>query len=153
MLADIGDNQSIQESLSTFSAHIAHIREMLEEATRDSLVLLDELGRATDPEEGGALGVVYSDTFRSTGAFTIASTHLMALKVYGASTPGVVNASMGFDDATLEPTYISAAGRSRQIGGPGYCEPAGHAGVPDRESAVDDVESGARNCAVLERVA
>ena len=110
VLADIGDNQSIQESLSTFSAHIAHIRTMLDDATRDSLVLLDELGRATDPEEGGALGVSILDTFRSTGAFTVSSTHLMALKVYGASTPGVVNASMGFDDATLEPTYILRLG-------------------------------------------
>ncbi|MBV8818947.1 MAG: endonuclease MutS2, partial [Acidobacteriaceae bacterium] len=110
VLADIGDNQSIQESLSTFSAHIAHIRQMLEEATRDSLVLLDELGRATDPEEGGALGVAILDTFRSTGAFTISSTHLLALKVYGASTAGVLNGSMGFDDQTLQPTYVLRLG-------------------------------------------
>ena len=110
VLADIGDNQSIQESLSTFSAHIEHIRAMLDDATRDSLVLLDELGRATDPEEGGALGVSILDTFRSTGAFTIASTHLMALKVYGASTEGVQNASMGFDELTLQPTYVLRLG-------------------------------------------
>lgn len=110
VLGDIGDNQSIQESLSTFSAHIAHIREMLDAVTRDSLVLLDELGRATDPEEGGALGVSILDTFRSTGAFTLSSTHLLALKVYGASTEGVLNGSMGFDDATLEPTYILRLG-------------------------------------------
>ncbi len=110
VLADIGDNQSISESLSTFSAHIAHIREMLDEATRDSLILLDELGRATDPEEGGALGVSILDTFRNSGAFTLSSTHLLALKVYGASTPGVLNASMGFDDETLQPTYILRLG-------------------------------------------
>jgi DNA mismatch repair protein MutS2 len=110
VLADIGDNQSIQESLSTFSAHILTIRGMLEAATMDSLVLLDELGRATDPEEGGALGVAILDTFRSSGAFTLASTHLLAIKIYGANTEGVVNASMGFDEQTLEPTYVLRTG-------------------------------------------
>jgi len=110
VLADIGDHQSIQESLSTFSAHIVSIRSMLENATPDSLVLIDELGRATDPEEGGALGVAVLDAFRARGAFTVASTHLLALKLYGASTAGVRNGSMGFDDATLEPTYILRLG-------------------------------------------
>jgi DNA mismatch repair protein MutS2 len=110
VLADIGDHQSLQESLSSFSAHIGAIRSMLERATADSLVLLDELGRATDPEEGGALGVVLLETFRARGAFTLASTHLMAMKVYGASTPGVRNGSMGFDEETLEPTYILRLG-------------------------------------------
>ena len=83
---------------------------MLERATGDSLVLLDELGRATDPEEGGALGVTVLETFRARGAFTLASTHLMAMKVYGASTQGVLNGSMGFDEATLEPTYVLRLG-------------------------------------------
>ncbi len=110
VLADIGDNQSIQESLSTFSAHIANIREMLLDATSDSLVLMDELGAATDPEEGGALGVAVVGHFRSVGAFTLASTHLLPLKLFGANTPGVINASMGFDEATLEPTYYLAVG-------------------------------------------
>jgi DNA mismatch repair protein MutS2 len=110
VLADIGDHQSIQESLSTFSAHIMSIRSMLESATPDSLVLIDELGRATDPEEGGALGVAVLDAFRVRGAFTVASTHLLALKLYGASTAGVRNGSMGFDDATLEPTYVLRLG-------------------------------------------
>jgi DNA mismatch repair protein MutS2 len=110
VLADIGDHQSIQESLSSFSAHVSGVKTMLESVTRDSLVLLDELGRATDPEEGGALGVAMLDTFRSTGAFTLASTHLLALKVYGSNTPGVVNGSMGFDEETLEPTYILRVG-------------------------------------------
>ena len=110
VLADIGDHQSIQESLSTFSAHIVSIRSMLERATPDSLVLIDELGRATDPEEGGALGVAVLDAFRARGAFTVASTHLLALKLYGASTAGVRNGSMGFDDATLEPTYVLRLG-------------------------------------------
>lgn len=110
VLADIGDQQSIQESLSTFSAHVCRVREMLDAADSDSLVLLDELGRATDPEEGGALGVAVLEQFRAAGAFTLASTHLLALKVYGAATPGVVNGSMGFDDDTLQPTYVLKLG-------------------------------------------
>src|SRR5579863_2292176 len=110
VLADIGDHQSIQESLSTFSAHIAAIREMIDRATANSLVLVDELGRATDPEEGGALGVAVLDALRNRGAFTLASTHLMTLKLYGASTPGVRNGSMGFDERTLEPTYVLRLG-------------------------------------------
>jgi len=110
VLADIGDQQSIAESLSSFSSHIAHVRDMLLDVTPQSLVLLDELGRATDPEEGGALGVAILDMFRSNGAFTLASTHLLALKVYGATTEGVVNASMGFDETTLEPTYVLRLG-------------------------------------------
>ena len=110
VLADIGDNQSIQESLSTFSAHITRIREMVFDVTPASLVLVDELGRATDPEEGGALGVAIMEHFRTAGAFTVASTHLLALKMYGANTPGVVNGSMGFDEETLEPTYVLRLG-------------------------------------------
>jgi DNA mismatch repair protein MutS2 len=110
VLADIGDYQSIQENLSTFSAHVANLREMALDVTPDSLVLLDELGAATDPEEGGALGVAIVDHFRAAGAFTLVSTHLMALKIYGASTAGVVNGSMGFDEATFEPTYCLQLG-------------------------------------------
>jgi DNA mismatch repair protein MutS2 len=105
VLADIGDYQSIQENLSTFSAHVSNIREMALDVTPASLVLLDELGAATDPEEGGALGVAIVEHFRSAGAFTLVSTHLMALKIYGASTEGVVNGSMGFNEATFEPNY------------------------------------------------
>ena len=105
VLADIGDYQSIQENLSTFSAHVSNIREMALDVTPDSLVLLDELGAATDPEEGGALGVAVVEHFRAAGAYTLVSTHLMALKIYGASTGGVVNGSMGFDEETFEPTF------------------------------------------------
>jgi len=105
LLADIGDNQSIQASLSTFSAHMSHIREMALDVTPDSLVLLDEIGSSTDPEEGGALGVALVDHFRASGAYTLASTHLLALKIYGANTKGVLNASMGFNETTLAPTY------------------------------------------------
>jgi DNA mismatch repair protein MutS2 len=110
VLADIGDHQSLAESLSSFSSHIVSIKTMLEKATGDSLVLMDELGRATDPEEGGALGVTILEEFRHRGSYTAASTHLMAMKVYGASTDGVLNASMGFDDETLAPTYVLRLG-------------------------------------------
>ena len=110
VLADIGDYQSIQENLSTFSAHVSNIREMALDVTPASLVLLDELGAATDPEEGGALGVAVVEHFRSAGAYTLVSTHLMALKIYGASTEGVVNGSMGFDENTFEPTYVLRLG-------------------------------------------
>jgi DNA mismatch repair protein MutS2 len=84
---------------------LLHVKEMLGQVTADSLVLLDELGRATDPEEGGALGVAILDEFRKSGAFCLVSTHLLPMKLYGANTPGVLNASMGFNEATLEPTY------------------------------------------------
>ena len=110
VLADIGDNQSIEQSLSTFGAHVARIREMVELAAPGVLVLLDELGRATDPEEGGALGVAILEEFRHYGAFTLASTHLLAIKVYGANTEGVLNASMGFNEETLEPTFLLRTG-------------------------------------------
>jgi DNA mismatch repair protein MutS2 len=131
VLADIGDQQSIQENLSTFSAHIEHIRTMLEAVSRESLVLLDELGRATDPEEGGAIRVAIVERFREAGAFTLASTHLLALKVFGANTEGVLNASMGFDDATLEPTYVLRTGAPGKSAGLEDGEPAGDAGGVD----------------------
>ncbi|MFN7996505.1 MAG: endonuclease MutS2 [Bryobacteraceae bacterium] len=128
VLADIGDNQSIQESLSTFSAHISHIREMALDVTPDSLVLLDELGAATDPEEGGALGVAIVEHFRAAGAYTLASTHLLALKIYGANTKGVLNASMGFDEQTLEPTYALHTGAPGKSAG---LEIATRLGMPE----------------------
>jgi DNA mismatch repair protein MutS2 len=105
VLADIGDHQSLEQSLSTFSAHIVRIKEILETVESGSLVLIDELGRATDPDEGGALAVAVLDRVRNSGAFTLASTHLVAPKIYGATTPGVLNGAMSFDEQTLEPTY------------------------------------------------
>ncbi len=128
ILADIGDYQSIQESLSTFSAHISHIREMVLDVTPDSLVLLDELGAATDPEEGGALGIAIVDHFRRNGAYTLLSTHLLALKIYGASTDSVLNASMGFDESTLEPTYHLHTGLPGKSAG---LDIAARLGMPD----------------------
>ena len=105
ILADIGDYQSIEQNLSTFSAHVTNIDFISRTATGQSLVLLDELGSATDPEEGAALAVAIADHFRQIGSLTVISTHHTSLKVYGANTPGVVNAAVGFDEATLQPTY------------------------------------------------
>ena len=105
ILADIGDYQSIEQNLSTFSAHVTNIDSISRTATPDSLVLLDELGSATDPEEGAALAVAIAEHFRKIGCMTIVSTHHTSLKVYGANTAGVVNAAVGFNESTLEPTY------------------------------------------------
>ncbi len=109
VLADIGDYQSIEQNLSTFSAHVTNIDLISRTATAQSLVLLDELGSATDPEEGAALAVAIAGYFSGSpggiGCMTIISTHHTSLKVYAANTPGVVNASVGFDEATLQPTY------------------------------------------------
>ncbi len=105
MLADIGDYQSIEQNLSTFSAHVTNIDFISRTATAKSLVLLDELGSATDPEEGAALAVAIAEHFRRIGCITVISTHHTSLKVFGANTPGVVNSSVGFDEATLQPTY------------------------------------------------
>ena len=105
VLADIGDYQSIEQNLSTFSAHVTNIDRLSRTATTHSLVLLDELGSATDPEEGAALAVAIAEHFLRIGCFTIVSTHHTSLKVFAANSPGVVNASVGFDEATLQPTY------------------------------------------------
>jgi DNA mismatch repair protein MutS2 len=105
VLADIGDYQSIEQNLSTFSAHVTNIDFISRTATPDSLVLLDELGSATDPEEGAALAVAIAAHFGRIGCTTVISTHHTSLKVYGTNTEGVLNASVGFDEATLQPTY------------------------------------------------
>ena len=105
VLADIGDYQSIEQNLSTFSAHVTNIDFISRTASAQSLVLLDELGSATDPEEGAALAVAIADHFRRIGCIAIISTHHTSLKVYGVNTAGVVNAAVGFDEATLQPTY------------------------------------------------
>jgi len=105
ILADIGDYQSIEQNLSTFSAHVTNIDFISRTATANSLVLLDELGSATDPEEGAALAVAIADHFRQLGCMSVISTHHTSLKVYGANTAGVLNASVGFNETTLQPTY------------------------------------------------
>ena len=105
ILADIGDYQSIEQNLSTFSAHVTNIDFISRTTTANSLVLLDELGSATDPEEGAALAVAIAEHFRKVGCMIVISTHHTSLKIYGANTTGVINASVGFDEATLQPTY------------------------------------------------
>jgi DNA mismatch repair protein MutS2 len=105
VLADIGDYQSIEQNLSTFSAHVTNIDFIARTATPRSLVLLDELGSATDPEEGAALAVAIADFFRRASALTLIATHQSSLKVYAANNPGVLNAAVGFDEQTLQPTY------------------------------------------------
>jgi DNA mismatch repair protein MutS2 len=103
--ADIGDAQSIESNLSSFSAHILNVDRIARVADEDSLVLLDELGSATDPEEGSALAVAIAGHFLSVRAWNCITTHLTSLKVYAANRPGVLNAAVGFDQATLSPTY------------------------------------------------
>jgi DNA mismatch repair protein MutS2 len=103
--ADIGDAQSIERNLSSFSAHIVNLDRISREATADSLVLLDELGSATDPEEGAALAVAIASHFLAINAWCCITTHLTSLKVYAANHPGVLNAAVGFDQQTLTPTY------------------------------------------------
>ena len=105
VFADIGDYQSIEQNLSTFSAHVTNIDFISHNATPASLVLLDELGSATDPEEGAALAVSIADFFRRSGCLSIVSTHHTSLKVYAENTEGVLNAAVGFNEHTLAPTY------------------------------------------------
>jgi len=105
IFTDIGDVQSIEQNLSTFSAHIRNIDRIVERADEHSLVLLDELGSATDPDEGAALAVAIAQHFLERHVSSIITTHLTALKVYAARHTGVLNAAVGFDEATLTPTY------------------------------------------------
>src|SRR5579862_8890794 len=105
VLVDIGDEQSIAADLSTFSAHMLNVRAMLDAATPRSLVLVDELGTGTAPEEGAALAVALLDEFRERGCLTLATTHHDRLKTYASTTPGVLNAAVEFDEVNLRPTY------------------------------------------------
>jgi DNA mismatch repair protein MutS2 len=105
VLTDVGDQQSIAANLSTFTAHIANIREMSDRLAPPALVLLDEVGTGTDPEEGSALAVAMVDYFRQHGAHVVVTTHYSGLKVYATTTSGVINASVEFDERTLKPTY------------------------------------------------
>ena len=104
-LADIGDAQSIEAELSTFSAHIVNLNRLSRLANAEAMVLLDELGSATDPEEGSALAVAVAAYFLDCRAWTLISTHHTSLKVYGANTQGVLNAAAGVDEVTLVPNY------------------------------------------------
>jgi DNA mismatch repair protein MutS2 len=105
VLVDIGDEQSIAADLSTFSAHMLNLKGMLEQATLKALVLVDEMGTGTAPEEGAALAVALLEEFHKKNCFVLATTHHDRLKTYASTTPGVVNAAVEFDDVNLRPTY------------------------------------------------
>ncbi len=144
VLADIGDHQSLPANLSTFTSHIANISSMMKLCKAPALVLLDEVGTGTDPEEGSALGVVVVDHFRKVcGAQVMATTHYSGLKMYAANEEGVLNASVEFDDKTLKPTYrliVGVAGASSGL------EIARRFGVPDElvNRALAEVKDSSR---------
>ena len=144
VLADIGDAQSIEQNLSTFSAHITNLNRLSALAGPATLVLIDELGSATDPDEGAALAVAIAEHFLHAGAWSIISTHHTSLKIYGETTPGVVNAAVGFNAETLAPTYEPAPGRARRLGRHQHCAAAGAGSRDYRARPRPHDEPGAR---------
>jgi DNA mismatch repair protein MutS2 len=125
VLADIGDAQSIDAGLSTFSAHVGKLKAMLDAADGRTLAIVDELGGATDPDEGGALAVAVVDWFLERGAFALVSTHLPALKFHAGVRSEIVSAAMGFDEATFSPTYKLLVGVPGQSAGLAMAERLG----------------------------
>jgi len=126
--ADIGDEQSLEQNLSTFSSHVSQIAEILRLADEHSLVLLDELGSGTDPAEGAGLGAAVLESLIERGCVTMITTHQNALKLFGAETGGAVNAAMEFDPMTLQPTYCLTPGRPGRSYG---LDMAARLGIPD----------------------
>lgn len=144
VLADIGDNQSLSANLSTFSSHMSNIAEMMKRCENPALVLLDEVGTGTDPEEGSALGVAIVDRFRrECRAQVIASTHYRGLKIYATNDENVINASVEFDEKTLQPTYRLLTGLAGASSG---IEIARRFGIPDAviTEAKDKLDVSAR---------
>jgi len=144
VLADIGDHQSLAANLSTFTSHVANISRMIELCKAPALVLLDEVGTGTDPEEGSALGVAVVDHFRKAcGAQVMATTHYSGLKMYAGNEEGVLNASVEFDEKTLQPTYrliVGVAGSSSGL------EIARRFGIPNKviDGALRSVKDSTR---------
>ncbi len=132
VFADIGDEQSIERSLSSFSSHLQVVREILEEAGADTLVLLDELGAGTDPDEGASLAIAMLEDLTRSGAPTIATTHLGSVKTHVHDREGMTNASMTFDPDTLEPTFRFVAGVPGASHGLSIAEARG---LPERVTA------------------
>lgn len=146
--ADIGDEQSIADNLSTFSAHVAHLKEILQEAGPDSLVLVDELGSGTDPREGAALARVFLEELVERGALTVVTSHLGALKELDRPGSGVVNASLQFDPERLAPTFRLVKGRpgrsyglaiARRLGFPARLLDRAQAYLPQEELRLEDL--------------
>lgn len=128
VFADIGDEQSLEQDLSTFSSHVRQIAEILRQADPNSLVLLDELGSGTDPSEGAGLGAAVLESLIERGCISFVTTHHNALKLFGSQTSGAVNAAMEFDPRTLKPTYRLIPGRPGRSYG---LDMATRFGVPD----------------------
>jgi DNA mismatch repair protein MutS2 len=150
IFADIGDEQSIVESLSTFSAHVGNLKEIVEEADQDSLVLIDEMGTGTDPQEGAALAKAVLQELVNRGTLTVATSHLGALKRLDAPGSGVVNASLQFDPDRIEPTYQLLKGRpgrsyglaiARRLGFPGEVLDRAEGHLPREEARMEDLLS------------